>query len=195
MYLKIVIFYLYKSYYLITLIKVVKQYIFANNIIIIYTWIFNVVMQIIKHVLSFYIKMILKSCTYLDYGSHWEAICEKCHARMNFVYTWNCLFIFLKLLNKFYFPLIFNKWHMFKKCTCFGIFRSVGVVIQFNKLESSLLNKTVRKAWLKLGQWFKRRSQKCKKFTDGQRDKQTDTMNPNKKRSLKFSAQVSLNWK
>lgn len=138
--------------------------------------------------------MIFKNCIYLDYDSHWEAICEKCHARMNSVYTWNCLFLFFRYWKK-KFPIIFNKCHMFKKCTCFGIFRSVGVVIQFNKLESSLLNKTFSKAWLKLAQWFKRRSQKCNKFTDGQTDKQTDTMNPNKKRSLKFSAQVSLNWK
>lgn len=138
--------------------------------------------------------MIFKNCIYLDYDSHWEAICEKCHARMNSVYTWKCLFLFFQILKK-KIPIIFNKCHMFKKCTCFGIFRSVGVVIQFNKLESSLLNKTFSKAWLKLAQWFKRRSQKCNKFTDGQTDKQTDTMNPNKKRSLKCSAQVSLNWK
>lgn len=81
---------------------------------------------------------------------------------------------FFQILN--FFPLIFNKCHMFKKCTCFAIFRSVGVVIQFNKLESSLLNKTFGKAWLKLAQWFKRRSQKCNKFTDGQTDK-TDRHN------------------
>lgn len=49
--------------------------------------------------------MILKNCIYLDYDSHWEAISEKCHVRMNYVYTRNCLFIFSNIELVFFFHL------------------------------------------------------------------------------------------
>jgi len=56
----------------------------------------------------------------------------------------------------------------------------------FNKLESPSPNDdALWLVWLKLAKWFRRRSQKCKKFTDrqtdGRMDGQTDRRTPEKK--------------
>ena len=52
-----------------------------------------------------------------------------------------------------------------------------GEALNLNKLESSLPNNTLSQVWLKLAQWFWRRSRKCEKFTDEQTDGQTATDN------------------
>ena len=51
----------------------------------------------------------------------------------------------------------------------------MGKALYLNKLESSLPNNALSQVWLKLAQWFWRRSQKCEKFTDEQTDRQTDS--------------------
>ena len=66
----------------------------------------------------------------------------------------------------------------------------------FNKLESPSPNDdALWLVWLKLAKWFRRRSQKCKKFTDrqtdGRMDGQTDRRTPEKKWSEKLTRAFS----
>lgn len=60
----------------------------------------NIVNQITKDGFKIEI-MLLKNCRYLEYESQRKAICEKCHARTNFVLTYSFLniewFFFLSL--------------------------------------------------------------------------------------------------
>ena len=68
-----------------------------------------------------------------------------------------------------------------------------GVALHLNKLESPPPKDALCQVWLKLVQWFWRRSWKCEKFTDGQTDKRTDRRQTtgDQKRSLELSVQVS----
>ena len=49
-----------------------------------------------------------------------------------------------------------------------------GVALHLNKFESPLPKDALCQVWLKLAQWFLRRSRKYEKFTDGRTDRQTD---------------------
>lgn len=86
-----------------TLVTVVKQYIYVNNKKKNLYLNLNIVNQITKDGFKIEI-MLLKNCRYLEYESQRKAICEKCHARTNFVLTYS-------------FFNIFENWQMFYKCT------------------------------------------------------------------------------
>ena len=56
---------------------------------------------------------------------------------------------------------------------CYYLPLEKGVALYLSKLESPLPKDALCQVWLKLAQWFWRRSWKCEKFTDGQTDGQT----------------------
>jgi hypothetical protein len=63
-----------------------------------------------------------------------------------------------------------------------------GYPLPFNKLESPSPKNDLCQLWLKLVQWFWRRSRKCKSLqTDGQTDRQTDGRTPGNGRSEKLT--------
>jgi hypothetical protein len=64
-----------------------------------------------------------------------------------------------------------------------------GFPFSLNKLDSPSPKDDLCQVWLKLVQWFWRRSRKCKRFTDGQTDGRRTT--GDQKSSLELSAQVS----
>jgi hypothetical protein len=65
-----------------------------------------------------------------------------------------------------------------------------GNPLLFNNLESPPPKDDLHEDWLKLAQWFRRRSRKCKSLqTDGQTDGRRTTEDQNS--SLELSAQVS----
>jgi hypothetical protein len=87
----------------------------------------------------------------------------------------------------------------------FKIFQCIFIVLllyplgegespSFEKLESPPPKDDLCQVWLKLAQWFWRRSRKCKSLqTDGQTDGQTDRRRKkgDQNSSLELSAQVS----
>lgn len=83
-----------------TLVTVVKQYIYVNNIKKNLNLNLNIVNQITIDGFKIEI-MLLKNCRYLEYENQRKAICEKCHARTNFVLTYSFFniewFFFLSL--------------------------------------------------------------------------------------------------
>lgn len=75
---------------------------------------------------------------------------------------------------------LMNLWRFFffKYQQIFSCFYNASlkedVALYFNKLEFPSSRDSWSQVWLKPSQWFWKRTQKCKKFTDGRRDKQTD---------------------
>jgi hypothetical protein len=58
---------------------------------------------------------------------------------------------------------------------CYYLPLEKGDPLHLNKLETPLPKDDLCQVWLKMAQWFWRRSQKCKSLqTDGQTDRQTD---------------------
>jgi hypothetical protein len=64
-----------------------------------------------------------------------------------------------------------------------------GDLLHWNKLETSLPKDNLCKVWLKLAQWFSRRSRKCKSLqTDGQTDGQRTNGDQNSFNTWAFSS-------
>jgi hypothetical protein len=85
-------------------------------------------------------------------------------------------------------------WRRFLKMfSVFLLFRyylplEKGYPLRLNKLESPPPKNDLCQVWLKLAQWFWRRSRKCKSLqTDGQTDRQTDRLTPDNGRSEKLT--------
>jgi hypothetical protein len=77
---------------------------------------------------------------------------------------------------------------------CYYLPLEKGDPLHLNKLETPLPKDDLRQVWLKLAQWFWRRSRKCKSLqTDGQTDGRTDRRRTtgDQNSSLELSAQVS----
>ena len=69
------------------------------------------------------------------------------------------------------------------------------MALHLKKLESPSPKDALCQIWLKLAQWFLRRSRKEEEFTDKRMDGQTDGRTTvDQKSSLELSAQVSLKF-
>jgi hypothetical protein len=100
--------------------------------------------------------------------------------------------------NLFQVGLLILEKKIFKIFSAFLLLEK-GNPFHLNKLETPPPKDDLCQVWLKLAQWFWRRSRKCKSLqTDGQTDVQTDGQTDGQRikgdqnSSLELSAQVSL---
>ena len=109
---------------------------------------------------------------------------------------------FLLFWIEIYFFAIFSAWRRAWPCNIFKIilhFRYYlslvkAMALHLNKLESPPPKDALCQVWLKLAQWFLRRSWTCEQFTDKQTDGQTTDIRRSEKLSWAFSL-GELKWR